>query len=134
MQYGILKLKTSTVKPQIVEVNSNSLELDTLYNEIDCDTIQFIEPLLFNSYMEAIGEKHDYLLCIDDNGKVFQKEINPVASIMYQPLYDFIVGNAILGRRERSNIEDPDFYSLNLDEVIEVYEHLRDFLRKRYDI
>lgn len=105
-EYGYLIIKTDR-SIEIVESDTYEFTLEELYKGAKCDTIQIIP-------CHAVDR--ELLMCIDDVGKMVQKPINEIASLMYAPSHDFIVGDAIIGTRlcPDPNAE-PDIYKMPLD-------------------
>lgn len=67
-------------------------KLDNFYREINCDTIQIVRVLPGKPWFEP------FRLILDDNGKVYNKPINVLATYLYAYEYDTIVGDVLLGR------------------------------------
>lgn len=92
-----------------------SIPLDFLYETIGCDTIDIVPAHYINEL-----KKRDYALVLDDNGKIKSKPVNVLASSIYAPLQDFVVGDVLLGRRERTSTEEPDVYPFSSGEADEI--------------
>lgn len=115
MEWGYLILKTNG-SIEIVESDTYEFTLDELYRGADCDTIQIVQCQSYD---------RDLLMCIDDNGKIHGKPHNVIASFMYAPFYDFIVGDAVIGTRFCIDpYAEPDIYKMPLDECKALKEAL----------
>lgn len=115
MEWGYLILKANG-NIDLVESDTYEFTLDELYKGADCDTIQIVTCQAYD---------RNLLLCIDDNGKINRKPPNLIASVMYAPRYDFIVGDAIIGTRFCIDpYAEPDIYKLPLDECKALKEKL----------
>lgn len=105
-KYGYLILRTDR-SIELVESDTYEFDLEELYQGADCRTIQIIS-------CHAVDR--ELLMCIDDNGKIDQKPINEIATLMYAPQHDFIVGSAVIGTRLCPDpYADPDIYKMPLD-------------------
>lgn len=96
-----------------------SLSLEEIYGFINCDTISIVSAVNYNSIHGT-----DYSIVIDDNGKIEHKPINLNATQMYAPLYDFIVGDVLIMRRERTAAEEPDVYPFEEQEASDLMMNL----------
>ena len=105
-EYGYLIIKADR-SIEIVENDTYEFSLEELRKGADCSTIQIIPCYAFD---------RELLMCIDDNGKIDRKPINEIATSLYVPERDFIVGNAVIGTRlcPDPNAE-PDIYKIPLD-------------------
>lgn len=114
MKWGYLILKASGAI-EVVESDDCEFTLDELYLGANCDTIQIV----------SMRYDKDLLMCIDDNGKILRKNVNLVASMMYAPGLDFIVGDAVIGTRNCIDpYAEPDIYKMPLDECLALKEKL----------
>lgn len=105
-EYGYLIIKTDR-SIEIVESDTYEFDLEELYQGSSCRTIQIIS-------CQAVDR--DLLMCIDDNGKIDKKPINEIATALYAPGYDFIVGDAVIGTRLCPDpYAEPDIYKMPLD-------------------
>ena len=77
-----------------IEIEDKKL-LDTSYELLNCDCIEVVNVLINNC------------LIIDDSGKLKEKKINPVCSLLYAGwvVGDYIVGDALIGRKKGPEIE-----------------------------
>jgi len=106
MKYGYLILRTNG-KIELVSSNLADFSLKELQDGINCDTIHIVQ-----------GRVTDMLLVIDDEGKLQGKPINPIATLLYQPEYDFIVGDVIVGTSWNADpYAEPDVYKMPLEMV-----------------
>lgn len=106
LEWGYIVIKDSG---EVVVVESDTYEftLDELYKGATCDTIQIIP---------CYAVDRDLLMCIDDNGKVNHRPINMVATMLYAPGQDFIVGDAVIGTRQCPDpYAEPDIYKMPLE-------------------
>lgn len=100
---------------QTIDKEDYNFSLDELYKQADCDTIQIIRANI-----------PGLLMCLDDNGKILGKELNPLATLLYAPEYDCIVGDVVLGTDFSPNPNDePDIYALDSDVAADLVEKLR---------
>lgn len=105
MEWGYLILKTDG-SIELVESDTYEFTLDELYKGATCDTIQIVP---------CISVDRDLLMCIDDNGKVNHRPINMIATMLYAPGQDFIVGDAVIGTRMCPDpYAEPDIYKMPL--------------------
>ena len=72
-------------EPDKVEIESEQL-LDGFLKALDCDCI------------ETVHLAGGYLMIIDESGKLEDKPLNPIASILYDSSWDWITGDALLAR------------------------------------
>ena len=100
---------------QTVDKEDYKFTLHELYEQADCDTIQIIR-----------ANVPGVLMCIDDNGKILGKKLNPLATVLYAPEYDCIVGDVVLGTEFSPNPNDePDIYALDSDVAADLVRRLR---------
>lgn len=112
-EYAIIKLladEKGTV--QLIGLDDYHLTLDNLYEWTSCDTIQIVRA-------DTVKDMPHLLMCLDDNGKLLQKPVNLIATLLYgQYPRDFIVGDVTLGTSWTSNPNDePDIYAMPYDEA-----------------
>ena len=94
---------------ELVPSESHEFTLEELYAGADCDCIQIVRSCC----------DPDLLLCIDDNGKILQKYINPLGTLLYYPEYDFIVGDVIVGTSVSPYPDDePDIYKMEYEQAL----------------
>lgn len=112
--YKAIVLKTDgTVK--VFPRDDYQFTLQELYELTSCDTIQIIRSSV-----------PGLLLCIDDNGKMLDKPLNPLGTVLYAPEYDYIVGDVLIGTDFSPNPNDePDIYALDSDAAAKVVEFLQ---------
>lgn len=114
-KWGYLVIRTDR-SIEVVESDTYEFSLDELYKGADCGTIQIIS-------CQAVDR--DLLMCIDDNGKIQRKPINEIATILYSPGYDFIVGDAVIGTRMCPDpYAEPDIYKMSLEACVALKEAL----------
>lgn len=126
MKYGFITIDTDDVV-ELIESDKEDFTLDELYKYSDCDCIQIIRT---GKHAKLItkGEK---LMVIDDEGKLKYKPINKVATALYEPKYDCIVGKAVIG--VNNPFREPDIYKMPLFEAKGVYDQIcafRDYLKR----
>lgn len=112
--YNSIVLKTDgTVK--VFARDDYQFTLEELYELTSCDTIQILRSSV-----------PGLLLCIDDNGKILDKPINPLGTVLYAPQYDYIVGDVLIGTDFSPNPNDePDIYALDEDAAARIVEYLK---------
>lgn len=66
--------------------------LEDFYKAINCDTIQIVRVLPEKPYFDNLR------MILDDNGKVFNKPLNVLATYLYAYEYDAIVGDVLIGQ------------------------------------
>lgn len=124
-EYAVIVIKTDDTV-QLIGLDDYHLNLQQLYAWTCCDTIQIVRlaSLLYNPYA---------LMCIDDNGKVLNKPLNLLATLLYgQYPNDFIVGDVVIGTSWTDNkFDEPDIYALKYDEALKIYKMLIDFLHMK---
>lgn len=92
-------------EPDEVKIDSEH-PLDGFYETLDCDCI------------ETVHLSRGYIMIIDESGKLKDKPMNPIASILYsrQSPDDWIAGDALLARIGSRNGET-DIVSLGTNET-----------------
>ena len=87
--------------------------LDTSYELIDCECIEVVSVLFTNC------------LIIDDSGKLKEKKVNPICSMLYAGwvVGDYIVGDALLGKRVNDEIVGLD--ESELKQMLGYLEYLK---------
>jgi hypothetical protein len=96
---------------------SDGAFLVAAHRELDCDMIEFVHLWFFHEHL---------CLMIDECGKLkdgWQERVNNVASLMYAPGSDCIVGDGLLGRFQR--LDDGEIYAVPCEP-----EFYRDFVKK----
>lgn len=114
-KWGYLIIK-ATGEIEVVESDTYEFTLDELYKGANCDTIQIVNCRQISM---------DLLMCIDDNGKIHRKPVNHVCTYMYEPLYDVIVGDAVIGTRLCPDpYAEPDIYKMPYSMCLELKKNL----------
>lgn len=87
--------------------------LDTSYELLDCECIEVVSVLFTNC------------LIIDDSGKLKEKKVNPICSMLYAGwvVGDYIVGDALLGKRVNDEIVGLD--ESELKQMLGYLEYLK---------
>lgn len=94
---------------ELVPSETHEFTLEELYAGCSCDTIQIVRS----------GCDPDLLMCLDDNGKILRKYINPLATLLYYPEYDYIVGDVIVGTSVSPYPDDePDIYKMEYEQAL----------------
>lgn len=94
---------------ELVPSDTHEFTLEELYAGCSCDTIQIVRS----------GCDPHLLMCIDDNGKILQKYINPLGTMLYYPEFDFIVGDVVLGTSVSPYPDDePDIYKMEYEQAL----------------
>lgn len=131
-EYAYIKITPNPDNPyapenvKLVEYDSWQFDLETLRKGADCDTINIVSCR--NSIVPLGAFQYSILMTIDDNGKIFHKPINTLASMLYGNPVDFIVGDVVLGWTDPLNSEaEPDIYPLPHN----IAEKLLEALQKR---
>lgn len=83
---------------------------------VPCDLLKALDPFL--------------LICLDDEGKIKEKPVNGLASVLYGNPFDFIVGDVVLlSRFNPDPLAEPDAYAIDektADRIISLLERLKD--------
>lgn len=102
MEFKLIKL-TTTNEIEVIDRNDQYVDFHELRALCGCDTIQIVGA---SAYPQC-------LMCIDDEGKIFHKDVNLLASILYSNPYDFIVGDVVVGTRISPNpYDEPDLFCM----------------------
>lgn len=116
MDFKLIKL-TTTNEIEVIDRNDQYVDLHELYALCGCDTIQIV----------GVGVHPQWLMCLDDNGKILNKDVNLLASILYNNPYDFIVGDVVVGTRFTPNPNDePDLFCMSNDDADEIVRALNE--------
>lgn len=116
MNFKLIKLTTSN-EIVVIDRNDQYVALNDLYAFCGCDTIQIVRT----------GIHPQWLMCLDDNGKILNKDVNILASILYDNPYDFIVGDVVVGTRYSPNPNDePDLFCMSNDDAAEIVNALNE--------
>ena len=91
---------------EIVEIERDNF-FDEAHRLLDCSFIEICNPFLEN-----------IRFCIDDAGKLTAKEVNLLATILYNinkrpEFFDEIVGNVLIGTDDVDEYEEHDFFGLS---------------------
>lgn len=91
LQYEQVKALLLLTDPNVKTVdpkNETDFKLEELYEMLECDMIEVV-PL-----------KHDYIMIIDEEGKLKEKDFNSPATQVYHTafpnIHDVIVGHALV--------------------------------------
>ena len=111
---------------EIVEIDKNNF-LNEAYRLLDCSFIEIANPGLNN-----------IRFCIDDAGKLTGKELNFLATVIYnfvdKKFFDTIVGNVLVGVDEEVNeLGEHDFVGLSDNAAERFYLMLADISDKLHD-
>lgn len=109
--YGYLVIKTSGYVG-IVESEDYKFTLQELYNAVGCNSI------------ELVRVPYTFYMCVDDNGKMLGKPVNPLATWLYGVENQFIVGDVVFAMDEYLHGEEPDIYKMPLENCVEWKELL----------
>ena len=112
MERKFILIKTD-MSISTLEIEDSKL-FDTAYELCDCSCIEIVNILIRNC------------LIIDNSGKLKDKKVNPLCSLLYAGwvVDDYIVGDALLGKRV-----GPDIIGLNEKELKEMLGYL-EYLKK----
>ena len=119
MKYILLKTDNTF---EVVQIERENF-LDDVYRMLDCSFIEICNPFLEN-----------IRFCIDDSGKLTGKEVNLLATILYNvnkrlEFFDEIVGNVLIGIDDIDENEEHDFFGLsdiqimNITDLLERIKH-----------
>lgn len=118
-KYAYLKIDTDS-NVELIVSDKREFNLDEFYKGIDCDTISIV----------PVQTLPNVLMVLDDNGKIFHRDINPLATILYGQLpHDFIVGDVILGIRD--DYPEADVYKMPYNEAVAIYMKIVDLVNGR---
>lgn len=108
-----------TTKNEISEIQTDRrFGLDDYYKLIDCDCIQYV--------MTDAGR---YNMILDDEGKLKDKELNYLATLLYNNPYDFIVGDVLLCTDKVINdIGERDFCGFDKPMIQDIKASITDVL------
>ena len=73
--------------------NGKDFQLKELYKLIECDLIEII-------YHDKLINGKEYIIIIDEEGKLKESPINYIVTSFWNVSRDFIVGNAIICPKE----------------------------------
>lgn len=117
-EYAYLKIDTES-NVHLITSEEREFTLDEFYEGINCDTISIVHTQIPN-----------VLMVLDDNGKVFHRDINCLATLLYGQLpHDFIVGDVILGIRD--DYPEADVYKMPYAEAVALYLRIIDLVSGR---
>lgn len=118
-EYAYLKIDTES-NVELITSEKREFTLEEFYKGINCDTISIVQ----------ISKIPNVLMVIDDNGKVFHRDINCLATLLYGQLpHDFIVGDVILGIRD--DYPEADVYKVPYTEAVALYMRIIDLVSGR---
>lgn len=103
---------------EIVYKDSPRIELKELYEKVDCHTIEVVHPLI-----EELNEQN-LILIVDEEGKLRRKEINLLASMIFNNPIDVIVGKCVICTEIIDDEEDPDIYAMSAKLAERIYKFL----------
>lgn len=126
MKYILLRTDNTF---EVVEIVYDKF-LQAAYQYLDCTFIEIVNP--------GIGNLR---LCIDDAGKLTGKDINILATIIYNVHYDKlvdpIVGNVLIGADEIVNeYGEHDFVGLPDDLILkltDLFENISEDIKSNFD-
>lgn len=77
-------------------------------------------------YIQIVqGKEREMLIVIDDEGKLKSKPVNLRATQLYQPEYDFIVGDAVIGTSYNDDpYAEPDVYKMPWEMALRIYGNM----------
>lgn len=119
--YGFIVIKPDDI--QLVECDSSEFTLEQLQSNADCDTISIVR-CGWAQIPSIPVTRSDLLMCIDDNGKIYHKPVNVLATLLYGNPADFIVGDAVLGWTNPLEDVEPDIYPIPMRLCSKLYETL----------
>lgn len=115
-KYAYLKIDTES-NVQLITSEEREFTLDEFYKGINCDTISIV----------PVQKIPNMLMVLDDNGKVFHRDINCLATLLYGQLpHDFIVGDVIIGIRD--DYPEADVYKMPYAEAVALYLRIIDMV------
>jgi len=88
-----LLLETDGSYSEVRPKNGTDFQLKELYSHLNCELIEIARSQASGSVGAA---RRNYILIIDEEGKLKSKPHNPIASEWYSSPTDIIVGPAIL--------------------------------------
>lgn len=116
--YGYLVIKTNGYVG-VVESSDYRFTLQELYNAVGCNTIDLVRTRTWMMHY----------MCVDDNGKMLGKAVNPLATWLYGVENQFIVGDVVFGADEYFHVgAEPDIYKMPLENCYEWKELLENKL------
>lgn len=107
----------------LIETDKSDFTLEQLQTHADCDTISIVR-CGWAQIPTAPVMRSDLLMVIDDNGKIFHKPINKLATLLYGNPADFIVGDAVLGWTNPLEDVEPDIYPMPMTLCNKLYATL----------
>lgn len=122
-EYAVVTISTDDTV-HIIGHHDYHLTLDNLYEYSKCDTIQIVRFDTFKS-------NPDLLMCIDDMGKLLNKPVNLMGTLLYgQYPRDFIVGDVCIGTSWTPNpYDEPDMYAMPYEQAEELANFLTSLKR-----
>lgn len=110
--YGYLVIKTNGYVG-VVESEDYHFTLQELYNAVGCNSI------------ELVRVPYTFYMCVDDNGKMLGKAVNPLATWLYGVENQFVVGDVVFAMDEYLyEGAEPDIYKMPLENCYEWKELL----------
>lgn len=100
---------------RIVEVDNTNDIFPECYKIIDCEWIEVIDNLSFGN---------DYIMLIDEEGKLKDSRRNMIATMLYGNPYDYVAGNAVIVKNNYTPEGDECIY-LTAQEACYVLEQLK---------
>lgn len=120
-EYGYIRI--SSLGLELIGADTRDFTLDELQKQTSCDTINIVGCL--HSRLDTSPVlRSELLMCIDDNGKLTGKDINPLASLLYGNPYDCIVGDVVLGWTDPLDDVEPDIYKMPYKTALALYSTL----------
>lgn len=114
---------------KLIETDSPKFSLDNFYRAIPCDSIEIVRPVGLPRYTVSSDFRpylSDLLMVIDEEGKLVDKPLNVLASLMYAYPQDVIVGDVVIGWTNPLEIVESDVYPFPYDIALKVAEGLRE--------
>ena len=120
-EYGYIRITEYGL--QLIGSDTRDFTLDELQKQADCDTISIVG--CSHSVVDTTPVlRSELLMCIDDNGKLTGKYLNPLGSLLYGNPRDCIVGDVVLGWTDPLDDVEPDIYKLPYKTALSLYSTL----------
>lgn len=94
------------------QTSKTHLNLQDCYQALDCDLVEMV-------HITLDGKK--YIMIVDEEGKLRDKEYNELASSLYNNPWDYIVGDAVLVKTDGWKVMEEEKSKAFEDSLMKVF-------------